>query len=90
MGKWYGQEDENQDKIPSIVVDRNDIGDIKLEINNLPFYITSEKGGIWFDRCEAFDLAMDILKQLSMYPEDGAARISRGLPCSCKHYLERD
>lgn len=89
MGKHYGQEDENQEKLPWVMVDRNDIGDIKLGIYNMPsYYFTPDIGVIWFDRSEAFNLAIDILKQLSMYPEDNAARLSRGLDCCCKDYLE--
>lgn len=88
MRKFYGIEDEDREELPSIEVDRNDIGWVSLHIRNLPVFLTPGMGSVWFDRSEAFDLAVDILKQLSMYPEDNAARVSRGLECCCKNYLE--
>ena len=75
--EWYNVE---------IIVDRNDLGQISLELECDKNTKAYRALNVWFDRDTAFEFATEILKKLMAYPYDNGDRLDRNLDCCCQHY----
>ena len=79
--EWYNVE---------IIVDRNDLGQIILDLECDKGTSAYRALNVWFERDVAFDMATEILKKLAVYPNDNGERLDRGLGCCCEHYKKND